>query len=296
MTALLGFDNGRSLVKTMSDTGFQEFPSAVSEARELKNPQNRQGDIEIIYQGQRYFVGQLAEREGLYTRYGFGDTKGSDLTLIQLLAACWLHGIYGQVNVSMGTPVDSFTSEERKAIREKLVGEHHFTVKGCRYDKVVPKEEHWAVEVQKVLISQECVAGFWADPQDTATYTIDAGAKTTNYSSYDQNRNYIERESGTLKFGWEQVKAAEGFEDVEDHELEEEEIQQVATAYAKRILDEVQKRGWNRPRRPVQLIGGMAERIHDTIKEVFPKAYVVPDPRRANVVGYYKLGRRIFNR
>jgi len=139
------------------------------------------------------------------------------------------------------------------------------------------------------------VSGFWADPQTTATYTIDAGAKTTNYASFNKDRTYIEKESGTLSIGWEGVKIDQGLDKIDDDELDEKEIKRVATAYTKRILDEVQKGGgWDRPRRKVQLIGGLAEQIEPVIKETYPNAYVVPEPRRANAIGYYKLGRRVF--
>lgn len=295
MIPVLGFDNGRSMVKSATEKAYHEFPSAVSEARELKNPQNKAGDLEIVYNGQRWFVGSLAEREGLYIRYGFGDSKGEETTLLQFFATCWIHNIYGQVNVSMGTPVDAFTKEERSKIRGILKKEHHFTVKGSRHEGEIAREEHWTVDVQNVLISQECVSGYWADPQDGATYTIDAGAKTTNYASFDKDRTYIEKESGTLDIGWEGIKANEELDKIDDNELDEEEIQKIAAAYANRIVDEVQKRGgWNRPRRTVQLIGGLADKIEDAIRKTFPKAYVVPEPRRANAIGYYKLGRRIF--
>lgn len=296
MATIIGFDNGRSKVAAATVLGIHQFSSKVSEGFEMKNPQYLDGDMEIEWNGQWYFVGDLADREGRYSRSNYGKTKASEVTLLQLFAACWLNRVEGDVNLSMVVPIDDYIPEERKKIRELLKGTHTFNIRGVRIRKQVPKLETWTINVLQVLISQECETGYWVDPLNESTQTLDFGAKTVNYSFHNKDRIPINDFSGTMSdTGWEVIKEKEGLLEYDDDELDPVEVDKITSALSKRVCDHVLKIGF-KTRYKTQVMGGVAGKVIDEIKQIFPNAYIIPQPRQANAIGALRRGREVFNR
>lgn len=299
MSVNLAVDAGRSKVATKSINGLFTFPSAVSKAYELKNPQYLKGDLEIEMDGERKWVGILAEREGgRFKVSNYGKTKASPELKFQVIAAAIYSGLVGrEINLGVLLPIDSYTKEERKAVRELLRGTHHFRYWLVEEPKKPPVEKAGSITINdKILISQEGVAAFWSNPQDETTQTFDFGANTINFAYHQRGRIYINNMSGTIDNGWEILKKNHGLEGISDEELDEKEARKIAEELAKKAIDEVKLRGWDK-RFKTQIFGGVAHLVKDHIMKEFPNIIIPGSPRdarNANVNGLYNLVNEVF--
>ena len=82
------------------------------------------------YQGRRWFVGKLAEREGEFTRQAMQDSKAVEETLILTLTALHQAQAKGRITLITGLPIGNFTDVEQKAVKRLLEGPHRVTVNG----------------------------------------------------------------------------------------------------------------------------------------------------------------------
>lgn len=261
---LVAVDCGRSFVKVMTDKGAFMFPSKISAWRKRNYRQELDGDIELAYMGKRWFVGNLAEREGEFTRQAMQDTKAVEETLILTLTAIHLTGVTREVILVTGLPIENYTEHERIAIKEMLEGTHELSVNG----------QPSKIKVKKVYTTIEGGGAFFSSPRSGLVRIIDVGAKTTNYATFKE-KIFIDRESGTLPVGWETVRETNPRE------------------MADMIAGTVSKK-WNADD-VVVLIGGMATKLEPHIQEHFRYAFAMKNPQTANVRGYFEIGKALIS-
>lgn len=294
----LAVDAGRSEVEARSKKGLVTFSSAVSKAGKMKNPQYLEGDLEIEIDGEKWWVADLAKREGKrFKRNNFGESKVNDPSVlkVQIIAAAIYSGL-ASARINLGTlvPIENYTKEERKKIRELLKGDQHFAYWLVEKNKQAPVEKRATLTINdKILITQEGEAAYWANPEDEDTQTLDFGAQTINYAFHRKDRVYINDLSGTIPEGWEILKDRHGLRDLEDYELDEKESRKIAEELAKKAIDEVNLKGWS-PRKKTKVYGGVAHLVFEYIMKEFPRATIAANPRNGNVDGLYKLVLEVF--
>ena len=113
---LIAVDAGRAFVKTVTGNQKFSFPSKVSKARKRTFVQTLEEDIELRYQGKEYFIGQLAEREGSFTRQMMTESKVNVETVLLILTALFKAGAIGDVKLVTGVPINMYKEEERDIV------------------------------------------------------------------------------------------------------------------------------------------------------------------------------------
>lgn len=299
--ALLAVDAGRSEVEVKSMNGIKVFPSAVSEAVRVHNPQLLEGDLEIEVDGQKWWVGNLAEREGSrFKRNNFGDSKADPILKVQVIAAAIYSGLAsGSIELGILVPVEGYTKEERKKLGAILKGRHEITYNLVEEAKKPAKNKSCILTIEdKILIAQEGAAAYWSQPQKEDTQTFDFGAQTVNYVYHEYKNGqstYVNDFSGTIQEGWEILKRSNPEIGVSrDEHLEEEELVKLASSLAQKAIDEVNLKGWSK-RVKTQVFGGVAHLVFPYIKKAFPKAVMPHSPRNGNVEGLYNLMEEVFS-
>lgn len=259
---LVAVDCGRSFVKVRTESRTFMFPSKVSAWRKRNYRQELEGDLELQYQGRKWFVGKLAEREGEFTRQAMQETKAVEETLLLTLTAIHLAGAQGTVDLVTGLPIGNYTEKERESVRKLLEGHHEVTVNG----------QTRRFYVQRVYTTIEGGGAFFAAPRSGLVRIVDVGAKTTNYVTFKE-KVFIDRESGTMPIGWETVR-----------ESNEREMADMIAAHVSKSWgsDDV-----------IILIGGVAQRLEPYLQSHFRYAFAMSDPQTANVRGYYEVGRAL---
>jgi len=264
MSMIIAVDCGRSCVKVIAKGKHFLFPSKVSGWRKRNYRQELPEDIELEYQGRKWFVGKLAEREGEFTRQAMQDSKAVEETLILTMTALHLAGARGNVTLITGLPIDNFTDVEQKALKRLLEGPHQVKLNG----------RERSFYVKKVFTTIEGGGAFFSTPRMGLVRIIDIGAKTTNFATF-RDKVFIDRESGTLPIGWETVKVTN--------------IKEMADL----ITSTVSKTWGNQD--VVMLVGGMARKLEPYFRDHFYHAFSVEDPQMANVKGYYEIGRAMID-
>lgn len=258
---LVAVDAGRSFVKTVTGNKKFIFPSKVSKARKRTFIQTLEHDIEITYQGKDYFIGQLAEREGSFTRQMMTESKVNTETLLLILTALFQAGAIGDVNLVTGVPINMYRDDERTRLRAKLEGEHEIVLNGT-YRKI---------HIKKAAITIEGGAAYWIHKRMGTVRIVDPGARTTNYATF-KDGVFIDRESGTIPKGWENVR-----------EADPEEMAAMIVGHLGGM--------WNTSD-VVELIGGKAHELLEPFKqEGFSFTVAADHSQFANALGYYALGK-----
>ncbi|KPC75788.1 hypothetical protein ADL26_06900 [Thermoactinomyces vulgaris] len=258
---LVAVDAGRAYVKTIVGTRRFTFPSKVSKARQRNFIQTLEDDMEIRYQGKDYFIGQLAEREGSFTRQMMTESKVNIETVLLILTALFQAGALGDVKLVTGVPINMYRDDERARLRAKLEGEHEVILNGT-YRKI---------NIKKAAITIEGGAAYWIHRRMGTVRIVDPGARTTNYATF-KDGIFIDRESGTIPKGWDNVR-----------EADPEEMAAMLVGYLGGMWE---------PTDVVELIGGKAQDLLEPFKRVgFIYSTTFEDPQFANAIGYYALGK-----
>ncbi|CAM3958701.1 hypothetical protein L1N85_00045 [Paenibacillus alkaliterrae] len=128
----IGIDIGRNGVKAFDGNRTLFIPSVVGEWRERRLQSRREDDIEAVFNGERFFIGNLALNESEFWRYMMTDDKAHADKLILALVAIHCAGLTDVV-VTTGLPVESHRPETKKAIRELLIGRGHWDITVTHY-------------------------------------------------------------------------------------------------------------------------------------------------------------------
>jgi plasmid segregation protein ParM len=256
---IFGIDCGRSSVKVVSASKVFYFPSCIGEWRERRLISDHGESIELEYAGEKYFVGNLAKYESEFARSMMTDSKAHEDTLLLILTALHKAGAVGNVKVITGVPVDQHTEEEKRRLKSLITGSHRVKVNNQERD----------INIERVEVAIEGGSAFWSHPLPGTVRIIDAGSKTVNYVTM-QDKRYVDRESGTLQFGFDTNKTND--------------IKQISN----RIAGEVSKK-W-RSSDKVLLVGGKAGELQQYMNQYFKDMEVVPNHLYANAKGFYKIG------
>ncbi|WNF36385.1 ParM/StbA family protein [Bacillaceae bacterium IKA-2] len=256
---IVGLDIGRSSVKLFDGINVLNFPSIVGEWRDrnLKSSFSK-NDLEVEFQGEQYFVGALAENESEFSRSMMTDNKCHDDTLILALTA--LH----QANISAcrvvtGLPIKSHDAVNKARLKSLLQGRHEIAVNGECKDIII----------KSVDVAAEGGAAFWSDPRPGKVRLIDGGSKTINFVTM-KDKKYVDRDSGTLDFGFETNKS------VNDKQL------------IARIAGELGKK-WS-SNDTILTSGGKADVLADHLQVYFSNVSPIRDALYANAIGYHNIG------
>jgi plasmid segregation protein ParM len=269
-----GLDLGRRTVKIFTGSSYVSFPAVVGEWRELKL-KNDYGSkaFDCRYKGDSFFVGTLAENESEFYRQMLIEDKATHDALLLALVA--LHQTdLTDVDIVTGLPVSIHDDKNKEALINLLTGMHDVEVNGTK--KVI--------NIHRVRVAVEGGGAFWSEPKDGMVRIIDGGSKTINYVTMN-NRKYVDRDSGTLLFGFDTNKSSD--------------YKQMAN----RIAGELGRK-WDKMDL-VFTVGGRAEELADSLKNYYPRIQPFQTRRMlhngeevdlnmfANAVGYFNIGRAL---
>lgn len=262
--SIVGLDCGRKSVKVFTGQKMFNFASIVGEARERNlNNRHSNGDLEVEFESEKFYVGELAERESEFYRAMMTEQKDHDDT--RLLALTALHQAnVTEARVITGLPVANHNDENKKRLKQLLQGRWEITVNG----------ERKIIIIKSVDVAAEGGAAFWSRPTDGIVRVIDGGSKTINYVTL-KDRRYVDRESGTLDFGFETNKSTN------DKQL------------IARIAGELGKKWGNKDL--IWTAGGKALDIAKYIEPYFKNAIPMDNALYANAIGFHAIGRIIHN-
>lgn len=272
---IAGLDLGRRNIKLFTGFRYIWFPAVVGEWREM-NLKNNFGDkaFEGEYKGEKFFAGVLAENESEFARQMLVEDKATPDALLLALIALHQTG-FTDFDVVTGLPVNMHNEENKNALINLLIGRHEIEVNGSR--KVIT--------IHRVRVAVEGGGAFWSNPKDGLVRIIDGGSKTINYITL-KNKKYVDRDSGTLPFGFDTNKSSD--------------YKQMVN----RIAGELGRK-WNQDDE-VFTVGGRAETLAELLKPYFPKVNVLQEKKRiiyhdeevdlnmfSNAIGYYNIGRTL---
>jgi plasmid segregation protein ParM len=266
MANIIGLDIGRSGVKVYTGTSMFTFPSIVGEGKS-RNLRTDYGDgsFEVLFDGESYFVGDLAQHESDYWRAMLTDDKANRDALILALTAI-ARAKLTDVTIVTGLPVAQHNEENKQRMRDLFHGK-----RGGIWDLTVNGERK-LIRIVDVKVAVEGGGAFWSAPQDGLVRIIDAGSKTINFVTMRDTR-YNNRESGSLDFGFSTVSS--------DNPRQ----------MANRIAGSLGGRNW-KAEDTVLVCGGRARELADLLSaEFFPRAIPMNNPLYANAIGFYHAGR-----
>ncbi|CAM2950233.1 ParM/StbA family protein [Paenibacillus sediminis] len=255
----IGLDVGRNGVKSFDGVSTRFIPSVVGEWRDRRLQSRSNDDIEVLFRGERSFVGNLALNESEFWRYMMTDDKAHADTRLLALVAIHRAGLTDDVVVTTGLPVELHTPEAKAAMRNLLLGRWEIEVNG----------DPRVIRIHDVKVAVEGGGAFWSAPADGLIRVIDAGSKTVNYVTM-RNKRYVDRDSGTLPFGFNTNKT--------DNPRQ-------MTA---RIAGELGKK-WSASD-DVRICGGRAEELAKLLRDYFVNARAMANPLYANAIGFYRVG------
>lgn len=270
---IIGIDAGNHEVKVYGPAGADRFSSAMGEYRD-RMVKNALGPDDMVFEfgDRKGFAGDLAY-ESEFSGSIMGDTKAHEETLLRVLLA--LHRYSSMINtfkIVVGQPISRHSDEEKKLIKEMLVGTHEITVNGFR--KII--------KITHAEVAAEGAAGFWSRPRNNLVRLIDIGSGTVNCASL-HNKRYIDKDSFTLPYGADSVKTKD------------------FAAMARGIMTETSKK-WDKNDQ-VFLLGGAAEDMLPYMQEYYPKCKIqIPlddrnetlHPVFANALGFYYIGTMVY--
>jgi plasmid segregation protein ParM len=272
---VVGLDLGRSGIKLYTGHKYISFPAIVGEWRDIKlsNTIGTKG-FDGCFNGEKFFAGVLAQDESEFRRQMLVESKATPDAL--LLALISLHQTsMTDFDVVTGVPFNLHDTINKAALTNLLLG---------RWELEVNQVKRF-INIIRVRVAVEGGAAFWSNPRDGIIRIVDGGSKTINYITM-KNKKYVDRDSGTMPFGFDTNKSSND--------------QQMVIS----IAGELGKK-WDQ-NDIVQTIGGKAESLAEYLRPYFPKAQIMHEKKKiisnneeidqnlfANAVGYYNIGRTV---
>lgn len=266
---VISIDCGRSALKAVSVNKRLSIKSIVGEPRELKI--GDYGDYDVIINGQRHFVGELAERESRFKREMVSQSKIHEDTAILSLTAIALLAEPGEsIRVVTGLPVEQHDQQTKMAYAKLLSGNHIITVNGAKKNVRISEDS--------IAVSVEGGGAYWADSTRGNCYVVDLGSRTVNAVRVQQNR-FRDVDSLTLNYGCLELSNAS-----------DAPTELIAEQLARRIYADLSRRWLDIKTDTVLLVGGGALLMEQWLKQYYPGARLASDPVWANAMGYHRLG------
>lgn len=328
MNTIIGLDLGYSYVKLVRGVGARDFviiPSVVGTPDVSRFSVNETSTI-ILEKPQHVQVGAgaIAQSQFLERRED-RDWIGSDMWYNLFLAAMTevSQATNLPVNIVTGLPLAYFGDRDKAAMKERLIGRHsvqragrgrqEIVVNDCR---VVPQPFGTlftlAMDDDGNCLNAEIAGGRIAG--------IDIGGKTTNVL-YTVALSEQRRKSTSIPLGaWDIVRRLGSYLtetypglSLRDHEIAElvkggtfsykgnkvdvmAEVQAIVQPMADQVIAEATKL-WNGAvdLDAIFITGGGAYLMGKALQEHFGYAKIVPDPVKANALGYWRFGRYVWS-
>ncbi|NDI34689.1 ParM/StbA family protein [Chengkuizengella sediminis] len=264
----VGADIGKFRTKIKWRGGTQSHLSCVSTFRELRGdvPLDNQNLI-VEYKNQRFFVGDLAEREGQNYLNSPDWHKSNTVTLINLFAA--FSRIPGtDFSIVVGNPFGINTLKEREVLKNMLIGTKHFKV----------NHKDYRITIHNVGVAPEGIAAYYSMPIHNDLNILDFGSSTIHAIAI-RNRRLTDKRSHTFDFGFESL------------------IDTDFRSIMQGIKFKLEKK-WNDFDERIMLIGGKAPEMDVYVKEQYPNSNITIHHNHhfANALGMYEMGRVAYER
>lgn len=277
----VGADIGRNKPKIFSKDVRLSFPARVGEWRSRKLSSG--GDYEVMIDGQKVFVGDLAAEESYFIREMASESKIHQETMILFFTALALIPTQDSFAVTIGLPIYQHDQANKDRLVELLSRRRRVKVNNGP-DRLI--------SIDRIGVAPEGSGPYWdehltmtggskqADMSGRMHRTIDVGSRTINYCTI-KDRRYIDKDSGTLSYGVMELENA-------DKNKSEEAKEQ----FARRIVADLSKRWMNYdPEIDIILLaGGGALLLGELLRKHFPRCRVAEDPVFANARGFFKMG------
>jgi plasmid segregation protein ParM len=255
---IVGIDTGKYQTKYVCSSGIGSFKSKIYPYRSLR-VENHNDDFTIEFKREKYFGGDLGEREGYIPINYKDESKLHVTTLINVLSA--LHKIGDtKYKIVVGSPISKRTEKEKEALKEMLKGTHKISLNG------VEKE----ITILECEVSPEGAAGFYSQPQRGIIQGLDFGSTTINYF-YMENMKFIDKRSGTFPIDSE-FKDYEGI------------MKGIHSQLIHKFGDY-----------PTMILGGLSKDYEEYVKRYYPKSFVVINPIMASAIGFYKIAKGLYS-
>ncbi len=280
---LLGVDIGYSTTKLIGQYAELKFESIVGTGRERNYVSSKDTDIELEYQSQRYFIGDLAKRESWDATMAFDRNKVNHMNTKLLLLAALGQTAKGEVWLTTGLPISDYR-EQRRLLSKTLPGDYRFKLNGM---------EHF-VTIKDTLVFPQALGALFAVSDrikhNKRTGIIDIGFKTTDFAVLEDGLIYNDRLSRSIDTGistaYEMTAAERNIDFMEVEDAEEKALQAVAV----KIQDSV-KRVWRDIYfDAVYLCGGGGI----ALQNYFPDTILLPNAQFKNAEGFYTVSKNKF--
>lgn len=272
VSGVISVDDGGNSTCVVTKDCTEMFPSVKGHYGE-RNLTSATGKYDFIveYKGEKYVMGTLAKYDCDMPIQMHTNSKQNDYFDMSVLVAIHQYG-YMSNNLVVSVPIKMHNTEEKNGRISRLKGSHTITVNGERKTFVI----------NDVRVAPESAVAYWIEEPQGKVRFLDIGSRTIGYattlSEYGDLR-FIDTDSGTI-FG----KGVEALGDAYN-----------PRGLADFICGRLSK-SWGEKDK-VYLLGGGA--LDDTlvgyIKSYFSNAEVMRNPKMANAIGMYNLGRVAFN-
>lgn len=236
------------------------FPSRIIRFDNSKLIRNLgEKDFIVNYEGQKFFIGNLAAREGRVPIQYKNTSKVHFTTLINLL--CGLHTLPDErFKIVINTPISNKSEKEVLALKKLVKGKHEFLING----------EKRTIFIEDVGVWVEGGAGFFSHPLPGTVQGFDFGSTTTNYFYFEEHE-FININSDTFPYG---------IENSDEFAKNPEAFMEAVYAQLSHVF---------KPNNKTMVMGGGYEIMFDYVKHYYQKAFVVNDPIFATAIGLYLL-------
>ncbi len=280
---LLGVDIGYSTTKLIGQYTELKFASIVGTGRERNFTSSKDTDIELEYQGRRYFIGDLAKRESWDATMAFDRNKVNHMnTKLLLLAALGKIG-KSEIWLTTGLPITDYR-EQKRVMAKTLSGSYKFELNG---------KEHF-ITIRDTLVFPQALGALFAISDkikhNKRTGIIDIGFKTTDFAVLEDGLIYNDRLSRSIDTGistaYEMTVLEQNIDFMEVEVADEKALQAVAV----KIQDSI-KRVWRDTYFDMVYLcggGGIA------LQNYFPDAILLPNAQFKNAEGFYIVSKNKF--
>jgi plasmid segregation protein ParM len=327
----IGIDLGYGFVKMQDGPGELVFPSVVGIGKEIKffsgmiKKDVKTDNISIVYDGQRYFVGDLAMRQSDIASRGLSQDRVNDSNYkIIMLAALGLMAKAEEETFSIvtGLPTNYFGAY-RDELRKSIVGEYEFL-----YGQK-DQEKKRKIKIQDAYIVPQPFGTLYneilGDNGETVNKDfnsenigiVDIGFKTSDFAVSNQ-MEYIDHMSFSTMRAMSDVYSIISDNLLNEHKIEKEnfELDRIVSEGVVRIagqkidISELKKRTfgfvaskivtelqsqWNyRDFDAILLTGGGGKALSEYILPHFSNMRLVEQPQHSNVRGFQKIANRVF--
>lgn len=224
-------------------------------------------DYIVEYEGKIYAMGTLAQYDCKYPIQMHSNSKQHLFFDLSVLVGIHQYG-YTNNYVVIDVPITMHNEKEKYGRIARLLGEKRIKVNGI--------EKRF--NIMDVKVAPETASAFWIEQLEGKSRYLDLGSRTIGFATAfkrGEDLRFIDTESGTIE--------GKGLEALGD----DYEPSALADLICGKLLSM-----WS-AKDKVNIIGGggLDKELVECIREYFPNASVVENPKMANAKAMYLLGR-----